>query len=114
MSAAYIKAVTECSPQAQIIFDRFHVQRLAHDALDEVRRDEVRAATEDERGDLKNTRWALQKNPWNLTGVETMKLAKLSNVNRRIFRAYLLKASLAAVLDRKQVNVAGPSVTVES
>lgn len=106
MSAAYIKAVTECTPQAQIIFDRFHVQRLAHDALDEVRRDEVRAATEDERSDLKNTRWALQKSPWNLNGVETMKLARLSNVNRRIFRAYLLKEALAAVLDRKQVNVA--------
>jgi transposase len=106
MSAAYIKAVSECSPQAQIIFDRFHVQRLAHDALDEVRRDEVRAATADERGALKNTRWALQKSPWNLNGVETMKLARLSNVNRRIFRAYLLKDALAAVLDRKQVNVA--------
>lgn len=106
MSAAYIKAVTECSPQAQIIFDRFHVQRLAHDALDEVRRDEVRAATEDERADLKNTRWALQKNPWNLTGVEVMKLSALPKVNRRLFRAYLLKDALAAVLDRKQVNVA--------
>jgi transposase len=106
MSAAYIKAVTECSPQAQIIFDRFHVQRLAHDALDEVRRDEVRAANDDERGALKNTRWALQKSPWNLNGVETMKLARLSNVNQRIFRAYLLKDALAAVLDRKQVNVA--------
>lgn len=106
MSKAYIKAVTECSPQAQIIFDRFHVQRLAHDALDEVRRDEVRAATEDERGALKKTRWALQKSPWNLNGVETMKLARLSTVNRRIFRAYLLKDALAALLDRKQVNVA--------
>lgn len=106
MSAAYIKAVTECSPQAQIIFDRFHVQRLAHDALDEVRRDEVRAADEDERSALKNTRWALQKNPWNLTGVEVMKLSALPKVNRRLFRAYLLKDALAAVLDRKQVNVA--------
>ncbi len=32
MSAAYIKAVTAAAPKAQIIFDRFHVQRLAHDA----------------------------------------------------------------------------------
>ena len=36
MSAAYLKAVTEESPQARIIFDRFHVQRLAHAALDAV------------------------------------------------------------------------------
>jgi transposase len=42
LSGAYIKAVTEASPTATLIFDRFHVQRLAHDALDETRRDEVR------------------------------------------------------------------------
>jgi len=107
MSAAYIKAVTEASPQAQIIFDRFHVQRLAHDALDQVRRDEVRdAVTEDERSGLKHTRWALQKNPWNLTRVEHDKLSTLPRTNRRLFRAYLLKEALAAVLDRRQVHVA--------
>jgi transposase len=65
MSAAYIKAVTEASPQAQIIFDRFHVQRLAQDAVDDVRRDEVRAATsEEERQRLKGTRWPLLKSFW--------------------------------------------------
>lgn len=41
MSAAYIKAVTERSPHAKLIFDRFHVQRLAQDAIDEVRRDRL-------------------------------------------------------------------------
>jgi transposase len=45
MSGPYIKAVTEAAPRAHIIFDRFHVQRLAQDAVDEVRRDEVRAAS---------------------------------------------------------------------
>ena len=70
MSAAYIKAVTEASPGAQIIFDRFHVQRLAHDALDQVRRAEVRAADTDDKRDMKGTRWALHKNPWNLSRLE--------------------------------------------
>lgn len=107
MSGAYKKAVTEASPQAQVIIDRFHVQRLAHDALDQVRRAEVRATTtEVERKRLKHTRWALQKNPWNLTQPERAKLADLQRSNRRIYRAYLLKESLAGVLDRRQVNVA--------
>ncbi len=35
MSAAYIDAVTSRAPQAQIVFDRFHVQRLVQEALDE-------------------------------------------------------------------------------
>jgi len=107
LSAAYIKAVTEASPAAKLIFDRFHVQRLAHDALDETRRDEVREAKgKDAKAALKGTRWALQKSPWNLTDVEQQTLAELEYTNRRLFRAHLLKESLAAILDGRQINVA--------
>ncbi|MDQ3266934.1 MAG: transposase, partial [Myxococcota bacterium] len=42
MSAAFIAAVDEHAPHAEKVFDRFHVQRLASDAVDEVRREEVR------------------------------------------------------------------------
>jgi transposase len=106
MSGAYIKAVTEASPQALLIFDRFHVQRLAHDALDEVRREEVRQASAADKPALKKTRWALQKNPWNLDGIEQAKLTTVQQTNQRLYRAYLLKETLLAVLDRRQVNVA--------
>ena len=41
MSAAYVQAVESRAPHAQLVFDRFHVQRLAQDALDELRRAEV-------------------------------------------------------------------------
>jgi transposase len=107
MSAAYLKAVTEASPQAQVIFDRFHVQRLAHDALDTVRRTEVREVEDpEERRALKNTRFALQKNPWNLTKLEREKLTDVQRANRPLYRAYLLKETLAAILDRRQPHVA--------
>lgn len=106
MSGAFIKAVSEASPQAQIIFDRFHVQRLAHDAVDEVRRDEVREANAVDKAALKGTRWALQKNPWNLTRFEKDKLDGLEQANTRIYRAYLLKQGLLAILERRQINVA--------
>jgi len=106
LSAAFIKAVTEASPEARIIFDRFHVQRLAHDALDQVRREAVRDAIPEDRVSLKRTRWALQKNPWNLTGFEHDRLAGLQRANGPIYRAYLLKEALLGILDRRQVNVA--------
>ncbi len=106
LSGAYIKAITEASPGARIIFDRFHVQRLAHDALDEVRREQVRNAIGDDKAALKRTRWALQKNPWNLVDFERDKLASLQKANGPIYRAYLLKESLIGILDRRQVNVA--------
>jgi transposase len=107
MSPAYVKAVTEAAPQAQVIFDRFHVQRLAHDALDEVRRAQVREIKgTDEGRALKRTRFILHKNPWNLTTIEAQKLAEVQRVNQPIYRAHMLKETLAAVLDRRQVNVA--------
>jgi transposase len=107
MSGAYIKAVTECSPQAQLIFDRFHVQRLAQDAVDEVRRDEVRAAGSDvERKALKGTRWALHKSFWNLSRFDFSRLATLQRDNRRLYRAYLLKEALVRVLDCRDEGLA--------
>ena len=107
MSAAYIKAVTEASPNARLIFDRFHVQRLAHDALDQVRRDEVRElkGTEDA-AILKNTRFDLHRNPWNLTKLGVERVAHVQKTNQPLYRAYLLKESLAGILDGKQINVA--------
>jgi transposase len=107
LSGAYIKAVTEASPAALLVFDRFHVQRLAHEAVDEVRRSEARALSiAEDRRLLKGIRFALQKNPWNLLRSERIKLTQLQRENRRIYRAYLLKESLLDILDRHQVGVA--------
>ena len=100
MSGAYIKAVTECSPSAQIVFDRFHVQRLAQDAVDAVRRDEVRAAgSDEEKKQLKGTRWSLLRSFWNLSSFDSHRLATLQRDNKRLYRAYLLKEALVGVLD---------------
>lgn len=107
MSNAYIKAVETMAPNARIVFDRFHVQRLAHDALDELRRSQVRETVEPpKRAALKGTRWALQKSPWNLDALEREKLTELQRENRPLYRGYLLKESLAAVLDRRQQHIA--------
>lgn len=107
LSAAYIKSVSENAPQAKLVFDRFHVQRLAHDALDRVRREQVSEAAGTEQAQvIKKTRFALQKNPWNLSDIEREKLALVQAKNKPLFRAYLLKETLAAIFDRRQVNVA--------
>jgi transposase len=107
MSGAYIDAVTRGAPQAQIIFDRFHVQRLAQDAVDQVRREQVRLlAGSTEAASLKRTRWTLLKNPWNLSAVEGDKLAEVQRTNRPLYRAYLLKETLAEIFSRRQVGVA--------
>jgi transposase len=107
MSNAFKSAVAEAAPHAQVVFDRFHVQRLAHDALDKVRREQVRElAGTDDAAAVKKTRFALQKNPWNLSQSDHAKLADVQRSNKKLYRAYLLKETLADILDRRQVNVA--------
>lgn len=100
MSAGYQKAIREHLPNAKVVFDRFHVQRLASNALDEVRREELRGTPEGT--DLFRSRFVLLKNPWNLNPRERKKLSEIEKSNAALFRAYLLKETLANALEYKQ------------
>jgi transposase len=104
MSQAYISKVKERAPDAQIIFDRFHVQKLAGEAVDEVRRNEYRLCADDpEMADfIKGSRWAVLKNWWNLTPKQGQKLREIQTGNKRLYRAYLLKETLGRALDYLQ------------
>jgi len=105
LSNAYNTVVDARAPQATKVFDRFHVQRLASDAVDQVRRDEVREVAGTEGAHfLKHSRWSLLKNPWNMNLRQKEKLAEVQRTNRRIYRAYLLKESLAQGLDYRQAG----------
>ena len=102
MSAAYAKSVALCAPQAQIVYDRFHVVRLLCDAIDQIRREEgQRLASEQERKAIKASRFALLKNPWNLSRGERQKLSEIQRNNRRLYRAYLLKESFQQIYDAR-------------
>lgn len=103
MAGGYMKALAERAPDVQIVFDRFHVQRLASTALDEVRREQLRETRGTSEGrELFRSRFALLKNPWNLRRRERQKLRELQRTNKRIYRAYLLKETLAQALDYRQ------------
>jgi transposase len=69
------------APNAVPVFDRFHVQRLVHDALDEVRRALVAKHAGRDRA-IKKTRFVLQQNPENLSSSERQKLALVQANNR--------------------------------
>ena len=103
MAGGYIKAVENRLPEAEIIFDRFHVRRLASDAVDEVRRSMVRETQDPEEAKaIKGSRFALLKNPWDLTVSQSMKLSEIQQRNKRLYRAYLLKEAFAKALDYLQ------------
>jgi transposase len=102
------KVVAARCPAAVRCADPFHVVKWASDALDEVRR-EVWNAARNSGGttlarDLKGARYALWKNPEDLTSRQRRKLAWIAQVNQRLYRAYLLKEELRLVFKLRGVR----------
>ena len=64
MWAAYAKLVREHARNAQILFDRFHIVKHLHAAVEEVRRSEMRRLSRKQRVVFKRSRWRRLKNPW--------------------------------------------------
>ena len=95
------RPISERCPRAVVCLDPFHIVKLATDALDEIRREvwnEARRAGEIALAkDLKGARFALWKNPENLTARQQLKLAHIQKINQRLFRAYLLKEQLRQI-----------------
>ena len=100
--------VAKQCPQAVRCADPFHVVQWATEALDEVRRQAWNAArgavTRRRAGRstghakaLKGARYALWKNPENLTGRQQAKLAWIAKTDPQLHRAYLLKEGLRLV-----------------
>ncbi len=93
--------VAERCPNAELCLDPFHVVQLATKALDEIRREVWNQARREGltalAGELKDARFALWKNPENLTARQEVKLARIEQANRPLFRAYLLKEQLRQI-----------------
>lgn len=101
MGPAYAKAVRERAPSAVICFDPFHVVKLATDALEAVRRQVWQAARAlpDQRiaKTFKGARWALLKNPADLTDTQAETLREMKRTGGILWRAYQLKEALREV-----------------
>jgi transposase len=107
--AEWIHAVaTERAPQAVVCLDAFHVVAWATAALDAVRRGLWNQLRRDGKTDqakaLKGSRWALLKNPPDLTGDQRTTVATIAKTNHPLYRAYLLKEQLREVFAAKGVQ----------
>ena len=98
LASSWQKALATWVPHARVVFDRFHVERLASDAVDEVRRSEQRRLDPEDAQALKGTRYALLKHPARLKPEEARRLETLRRENRALDRAYELKEYLATIL----------------
>ena len=93
--------IAERLPNAVRCVDPFHVVQLATDALDEIRREvwnQARQAGQTQLArDLKGARFALWKNPENLTTRQQTKLREIEQTNQPLYTAYLLKEHLRQI-----------------
>ena len=97
MSAAYYQAVTENLPDADIVFDWFHIVKLLNDKLSQLRRQLYREATDQlQRDVLKGTRYLLLKRAENLDEKrgEPQHLQEALELNESLETAYYLKEDL--------------------
>ncbi len=89
MHQAFINGVGEHFPNAHLTFDRFHVMKLANEAVDQVRRAESKDHPE-----LKRSRYCWLKNPSNLTANQRQRLQDLKCSNLQTAEAYRMKLTL--------------------
>jgi transposase len=87
-------SIEQWAPQCKIVYDKFHIMQHANDAIDEVRRAEFFRQGKQKRGLIKGKKWLLMSRWKNLTGIQRGELNRLFQMNRRVFKAYMLKESL--------------------
>lgn len=94
MWRAFTTSITEWAPGCRIVYDKFHVMQHANHAVDEVRRAEFFRKGGAARQLVKGKRWLLLSRWVHLDAAKRQQLNALFALNRRVFKAYLLKESL--------------------
>ena len=105
MSAAYLKGATAYLPNALVSYDRFHVVKLAGEAMDEVRTEEWKteqARVEEALGHLtpkqrRSVLWGMRRNPSGWSRTQTEAMHWLQRANLKTARAWRLKMALREV-----------------
>ena len=104
----YLTTIADRASNALNILDRFHVSQKLSKAIDEVRASETRSlVAKGKEVVLKHSRWALLKNPENLTDNQKIKLKDLLLCNLKTIRAYLLKEDFKNFWEYTSVTWAG-------
>lgn len=97
MNTAFDLEVKRHCPQAEVVYDLFHVvARYGRDVVDRIRVDQANALRHDKpaRKVVKQSRWLLLRNKDNLKAEQAIHLAELLAANQPLATVYLLKDAL--------------------
>ena len=97
MSKAYISWTKNNLPDADIVFDHFHVIKLMNDKIDQVRRRTLKKLDDSQKELLKNNRFLFLKNIESLDDKSTDKLENLRNIFKDLGDVNIKKEELRSV-----------------
>jgi len=107
----YITAVQQALPDATIVIDRFHIARHYRDAVDALRKQELRRLKQElpkeALDDLKHTLWPFRKRSADLDESEQARLHVLLAHSPALRQAYTLREELTAIFDTARSKADG-------
>jgi transposase len=106
MSPAYQRGVADHCRNAQMVFDKFHVIKNASEAVDKVRRAEVRLGGEGSWKALHKSQWLWRKNPENLTDQERVRMAQIKDKKLGTAKAYQMRLVLQDIYRSPTAGIA--------
>jgi len=110
MNGAYEEEVRAQCPDAEVVFDLFHVvAKYGREVIDRVRVDEANRLRHDKpaRKLIKGARWLLLRNADNLEKeTDRVRLSELLKVNRALAKAYVLKDDLKRLWEYRHLGYA--------
>ena len=104
MGPSYQKSVRDCLPNADLVFDRFHVMKNYSKALSNQRRIEFRKANKAGKELLTGTHYLVLKNADKLDESQTQRLQRLLDENANLNTLYILKEQLQALWESETVE----------
>lgn len=93
----YIASIRKWCPQADIVFDLFHVVKAFNEVIDDVRNEEFKRADAEGKKTLKGTKYLFLKNWGNLQHDQRRRLDEILDLNERLNTVYWLKDFLAHI-----------------
>jgi len=110
MSAAYEQEVKAWCPQAEVVYDLFHVvAKYGREVVDRVRVDEANRLRSNRKARkvIKGARWLLLRNRKNIEQpADRIRLAELLKANRALMTVYVLKDDLKHLWDYRYQGAA--------
>lgn len=110
MNTAFDREVRQHCPQAEVVFDLFHVVALyGRKVMDRIRVDQANALKADKPARLviKKSRWLLLRNKENLKQEQAIRLQEILDANQSLATVYVLKDALKEVWYAPSVWEAG-------